>query len=463
MAININPPNFSGTASVAGRGINNTALTNAGALGLQAYQLRQAEEEAKKQRIMEAMRLRVQEDMARRQAGIQQGELGLRQQELQQRGLLANMEQDRFKQELGMKDQWFQLGRQDDAAKLAAEMSSRERGYGLEERKLGMIDEENKMKLAMEYQKTELKKMLEEKKEVREEKAAYAMYGLRTMQGAKTPEEAQQIRTEIVKEALDKGYISKEEAKAAGKMPISQFTASLEYKLALGDKVKEFAALQEATKEEKESKGTQVTIGADGTVKYTQSPTTAVVTETQKDLKNKDLALDQLKQLQEGYDPSYFTYRNQASASTAKLAQKFKGIPGLEGASEGVASFVSGMPEKDREKFLEKRSAYMNKVDQLFNAYKKEITGAAAGEKELDQIRDSFINGDMSPSEFQGALQQVVEKYKAEADYNRNLLNKGFNTTPASDDKGVDSGLVQFLKSKGYSEEQINTYMKGQK
>jgi hypothetical protein len=432
VAINLNPPNFSGTASIAGRGINNTALTNAGALGLQAYQLRQAEEEAKKQRIMEMMRMRSQESMARGQLGIQQGELGLRQQELQQRGLLANMDQDMFRQELGMKDQHFQIGRQDDAAKLAAEMASRERGFGLDERKLGLIEEENKMKMAMEYQKLELKKMLEEKKEVREEKAAYAMYGLRAMQGAKTPEEAQQIRTEILKEALDKGYISKEEAKAGSKMPLFQFSASLEYKMALGKKVKEFADLMKANKEDSKE-GTQITIGADGSVNYSQSPTKAVVTEVQKDLKNKELAMDQLKKIEGGYDPSYFTYRGQASVGTSQFAEKSEGTPLLESAAEGIASAVSGKSKEDRAKFIEQRSAYMNNVDQLFNAYKKEITGAAAGEKELELIRDSFLNGQMSPSQFTGALKQVVDKYKSEAEYNRNILNKGVNTTSPDD------------------------------
>ena len=159
------------------------------------------------------------------------------------------------------------------------------------------------------------------------------------------------------------------------------------------------------------------------------------------------------------YDPVMFTYRDQANLTASKWAQTYKNTPGAEGASEWLASKMTGKTPKERAAFIEKRTNYMNTVEQVFNTYKHEITGAAAGQRELEQLRKNFLNGDMSPSEFKGALEQIVAKHKTEADIYKKALLKGTDVSPSS--VGANPGLVQYLKKKGYSDEEINAAVKG--
>ncbi len=125
----------------------------------------------------------------------------------------------------------------------------------------------------------------------------------------------------------------------------------------------------------------------------------------------------------------------------------------LEGGSDYLAKVLTGKNKEERADFIEKRSQYINNIEQVFNTYKKEITGAAAGEKEIDQLRASFLNGDMSPSEFMGAMDQVVSKYKSESDINKSTLNNGVNTT-------MDDGLRQHFKQNGKTDAEIDQWFK---
>lgn len=419
MAINIQQPNYGGLVALAGKSAPlNIAPT--GALGLQALQQSQSN----------AASLR--DDAARRMALQQQGQLGLLSNQTQNRaldlqaqqqrrqGLLAQSEMDLNKAKLGMQGSQFQdeLGfKQDQLAQQGQQLS-------------GDLDLKNRI-LAEDIAKRQMVELMADNKEKIQEKGAFASYGLIAMNGAKSSEEAQQIKMEILRDAADKKIMSPQELKAASQMPISQFQNALKYKVMQFGQVKEYKDMLDVQKPATSASGTQISFNEDGSIaSYSSTPTQATKSEIQKDIKNNEKASAQIDKLEANYNPDYFTYKGQADIAVSKFAEKSKGTPGLESVSNLAASVMTGMSKEERADFIAKRSEYMNNMEQVFNTYKNEITGAASGEKELESLRKSFLNGDMSPSEFKGAMAQVVSKYKSEADINKSALTKGIDVSP---------------------------------
>jgi hypothetical protein len=109
-------------------------------------------------------------------------------------------------------------------------------------------------------------------------------------------------------------------------------------------------------------------------------------------------------------DPSMLTYRGQAEDFFAKKAEKL----GIE-------------PSDLQREAMVKRTKFVTGVEQLFNAYRKEITGAAAAVQELDRLKKSFINMDMSPTEFEAAFQQYTGELQRSMRVRRKLLREGFD------------------------------------
>ena len=78
-----------------------------------------------------------------------------------------------------------------------------------------------------------------------------------------------------------------------------------------------------------------------------------------------------------------------------------KGVLGYMGDRVGMKG---GMVE-----FNANRTAFANKVEQQFNAYKNAITGSASSAEESDQIRKSIMNMDQGPEGFKAAFKVFVE------------------------------------------------------
>lgn len=264
MVLNITPPNFAGLAALAGTRTGGLGLSVPGELGLKAIQLRQAQEESRRQTALEQMRIQ------------QQGLLGLRQQQLagqqlQQQGLLGQsdltMRQRELEQRALASQNQFNLGQQ--------QLASNER---VSQSEIFGRDLVSKRQAAMDALKEEMKRLAEEKKETLEEKGAFAASGLLALKQAKTPEEAQIIRTEFLKEALSKKYISKEEADTAASSPLSKFTQMLQFKAMQYGKAKEYKDMTAAVGEPSPVIGTKArnkaqedVIAADDALKHLES------------------------------------------------------------------------------------------------------------------------------------------------------------------------------------------------
>lgn len=104
------------------------------------------------------------------------------------------------------------------------------------------------------------------------------------------------------------------------------------------------------------------------------------------------------------------TYRGQAEDWIATHAEK-AGITPSEAARKAIAE----------------RTRFSTSVEQLFNAYRKEITGAAAAVQELERLKKSFLNVDMSPTQFAAAYDEYQRELKRSMRVSRMLLRQGFD------------------------------------
>lgn len=115
--------------------------------------------------------------------------------------------------------------------------------------------------------------------------------------------------------------------------------------------------------------------------------------------------LDQIKFL---VKPEYFTYQ---SALGAKY--------------DRVKSKLGGKLSKDDLANLQGRRRLVNAIDQEFNQYRKEITGAAAAIQELERLKESFINSDLSYPEFQAAFEEYRAKQVRSMRIAQDILKSG--------------------------------------
>ena len=109
-------------------------------------------------------------------------------------------------------------------------------------------------------------------------------------------------------------------------------------------------------------------------------------------------------------DPSMLTYSGKITAEFTRQAEKL-----------GIK------PTELQREALNKKVKFTTAIEQLFNAYRKEITGAAAAVQELDRLKKSFINVDMSPTEFEAAFQQYSQELQRSMRVRRKLLREGFD------------------------------------
>ncbi len=448
MTIDVQQPNYAGLVALAGK---NAALNIAptGALGLQALQQSQANQAS------------MRDDAARRVALQQQGQLGLlsnhtqnraldiQAQQQQRQGLLAQNELGLKQQQLGMQNSQFQdeMGFKKD--QLNQQGAEHEQDADLKNRIL-----------AEDTAKRQMAELLAEKKEQIQEKGAFASYGLLAISGAESTEEANQIRSEILKEAGSKGFMKPEEIKAASQMPISQFQNGLKYKLMQYGQVNEYKAMVDTQKPAADKSGTQIQMDANGNIaSINVSPTMASKTKTEETINDRSQALLKLGELQKNFDPSYFTNLKQGENWLSKQAEVNKGIPLVGTGLDKAAEMVSGKKSEDRAADIQKFTDYANSVEQFFNqTYKQPMTGAAVGEEELKKLRSGYLSGDMSASEYKGALDQLIRKYAGEAEYNKNYLRKGVDVTPGP--SVTDDGLRQYFKQHGKSDAEIDTWFK---
>lgn len=99
--------------------------------------------------------------------------------------------------------------------------------------------------------------------------------------------------------------------------------------------------------------------------------------------------------------------------------------------------------EKDR---LGARQKLFNNVGQIFADYRRQVTGAAASMAELGRLEKIFINEQMSPDQFFGALGQLQDFVKRETKTNFGYIQEGIVpkdfTRPESEESNPFMGMT---------------------
>jgi len=115
-----------------------------------------------------------------------------------------------------------------------------------------------------------------------------------------------------------------------------------------------------------------------------------------------------LARIREQFEPDFLTFAGRGRAFLTNL--KSKG--GLNLTPEEI-------------EFTQKRRKFSQNVNRTFNAYRKEITGAAAAVRELEDIKKAALNEDLSPVEFIAALDELESEMKRGRRLTRKLLREG--------------------------------------
>jgi len=81
---------------------------------------------------------------------------------------------------------------------------------------------------------------------------------------------------------------------------------------------------------------------------------------------------------------------------------------------------------KEQKEFLGKARVFIEDLEQYFNTYRKEITGAQAAVKELEMLRKSVLNKKLSPTQFEYSFNRIMGVVKKDIRIKRMLLAQGF-------------------------------------
>jgi hypothetical protein len=151
-----------------------------------------------------------------------------------------------------------------------------------------------------------------------------------------------------------------------------------------------------------------VVIGDNGNV----DPTKRTQQELQKSIMNAEKQRASLAKIAEDFDGSYLTYFGKTRGAFGSVMDKL----GMKGRAVNYAADAN---------------AFKAKVRQLFNAYRKEITGAAAAVAELDRLEASFLNDkNLGPTSFATLLTNMDVAYGEGIEVMKTTYREGFNIEP---------------------------------
>lgn len=112
----------------------------------------------------------------------------------------------------------------------------------------------------------------------------------------------------------------------------------------------------------------------------------------------------------------------------------------------GVLEKIAGAPAVE---FLGARRVFREKVDRVFNQYRREVTGAQAAFVELERLKDSIMNADLGPTELKASYEAFVKEMERIDRIRRRVLRKGFNVSdPEAFGRAIDE---EYLKDRGAS------------
>lgn len=113
-------------------------------------------------------------------------------------------------------------------------------------------------------------------------------------------------------------------------------------------------------------------------------------------------------------------------AAGGKFSSEYLTAWGRSKAKAGEYLDKLGLPDvaglKD---FNANRSALIQDVDQFFQEYRKYITGAAAAQREIEDLKKASLDSSLGPTEFQARYNNLMSKMRSEIDRKKQQLQGG--------------------------------------
>lgn len=152
----------------------------------------------------------------------------------------------------------------------------------------------------------------------------------------------------------------------------------------------------------------------------------AANTDVQKQLIQNSQELLNLKQIQKkvNEDPNItelFTYQSQAKTWAANKLEK----TGMVG--EVVNNLYDWKADLN---IVKRQNEIFTPIEQAYNAYRKLITGAAASNLELKQLRETYLNTDLGFTAFQARLDSLIEKIERGSELMSEYQKAGIQLSP---------------------------------
>jgi hypothetical protein len=187
---------------------------------------------------------------------------------------------------------------------------------------------------------------------------------------------------------------------------------------------------------------TGVVVGPDGTVTIGAPLASGNVAKAQEKVTTAMDNLARLREIRTTFDPQFLTYLGQGRQALLRTKER-AGVTLDPAEQQSVGQYRQ----------------FSEGVDQFFNQYRKDITGAAAAVSELSSLKDAILNKDLSPTEFVASFDRLVNESTRTINIQNALLEQGL--TPSS--KAFQQQADQlFMSGQGKNYKQRGTELEKQ-
>lgn len=141
--------------------------------------------------------------------------------------------------------------------------------------------------------------------------------------------------------------------------------------------------------------------------------TPSMKTELQKQYFNARSIYEDMNSIKKEMDPKFLTYEGRIKGSIYEFKDKLN------------------MTDSDEKSYLAAQTKAFQKVERSFNKYKKLITGVAASPQEIKMLRQTYINKDLSPTQFTASVDGLLQEMNSQMNmYGQMLQENGIRLAP---------------------------------
>lgn len=254
----------------------------------------------------------------------------------------------------------------------------------------------------------------------KEEKAekVQATYTASMMITQTSPEDWDQHKVEIMGGMVKSGLLDENQAKDLITQPYNQIVRQAKAMAVISNKAKEY---QEMFGEggDKKSKGTgdQTALSAIPGAPTFMKPTTPNLTATQKSISDADETLQSLQQMNQGFQKDFVGAQGMLKSTSYGVRDWLSNIP--------VVGGMAALNDQERD-WLQKQSAFASNANALSLSYIKQLSGVQYSDKQLEFMKNILPQPEDSPTVFQGKMGSLVQHLNGLKTLKQELLQQGY-------------------------------------